>query len=141
MAHPADAAGVAAVNQPSLFEARPHAYVNTTDSTADELARYERQARTQEDRILAFFRSHEPGAAFTPSQISIRVMPEAPLTSVRRAMTRLTGRKRLHRKLARRTGPYGRPEHFWTLAPRNAEVMRPACLNDVDRGGRVAQRS
>lgn len=114
--------------QPSLFD-RPGAYINTTRSRGDELARYERAARTQEDRILAFYRSRPLAACYAPSQIHELVLPRAPITSVRRAMTKLTDRGLLcHLLYARRIGPYGRPEHFWELA-RRGETLRPGCLN------------
>ena len=57
--------------------------------------------------------------AFTPSAIRRMVLPDAPLTSVRRAMTNLTKDGLLEKTELKAEGIYGRPEHFWKYKPVN----------------------
>lgn len=75
----------------------------------------ERKANLQEQACLRWFRAH-PDAAFSPEEVWQAVLPHAPLTSVRRALTNLTARAALE-KLDRTTmGSYGHRTHVWGLA-------------------------
>lgn len=93
----------------------PHSYHNTTGERGDDLARYETKASTQEDRILEYFRRNWH-TSISPSRVQRYVMPGAPLTSVRRAITNLAKRGRLVKTDRKVDGPYGRPEHCWRYA-------------------------
>lgn len=88
-------------------------YYNTTCQTGEQLEEYRRVAASQEDLMKAFF-CQRPGQAFTPSQLT-SVLPGAPLTSVRRAITNLTRQGVLEKTTRQRPGAYQRPEHLWRL--------------------------
>jgi hypothetical protein len=91
---------------------------NTTESQGKDLFDYEQKALSQEEKILLFFRAWDeqvPGAVCTPSRINELVLPEAPLTSVHRAMTNLTKAGMLVKTDTQKEGMYGRPEYLWKL--------------------------
>lgn len=92
-------------------------YFNTTKAKGDELARYRSQAATQEEVIAEFFKQR-PGRMFTPSELSA-LLPRAPLTSVRRAISDLTARGLLTKTDEKRPGVFNRPEHAWQLKEGN----------------------
>jgi hypothetical protein len=93
----------------------PTSYHNTTDSTGSELRDYEDKAKGQDELIMEFFMQNSGG--FTPSFIQQKVLPQAPITSVRRAMTNLTNRGKLRKTELQVQGPYGRPEYVWKRQP------------------------
>lgn len=104
---------------------RTHSHHNTTHETGETLAGLEAAARTQEDRVLAFFRNHFRSVGWTPSEVNEIIMPESPLTSTRRAMTNLTYDGKLVRTEIKRTGPYGRAEFAWQVAgPEQASLFQ-----------------
>lgn len=82
----------------------------------EDTAEYERKALTQEQMIMAFFEHHGLGELFSPSEVNNIVLPNAPLTSVRRAMSDLTREGLLIKTEHITDGPYGRPEGLWRLA-------------------------
>lgn len=88
-------------------------YFNTTGQAGDQLAEYRQAAASQEELIKHFF-CQRPGQEFTPSQLT-PVLPSAPLTSVRRALSNLTAQGVLEKTTKQRPGAYRRPEHFWRL--------------------------
>lgn len=92
------------------------AYFNTTSQTGRQLDEYIAAAVGQEADVLAFFAAR-PGRAFTPEQVQRRVMPRAPLTSARRAITTLTSKGLLVKTGQTTTGKFGRPVRLWMLAP------------------------
>ena len=83
--------------------------------TSDEIAKYEAIALTQEQLVLAYFQSH-PESSFSPEQIQSAVLPQAPITSVRRAITNLTTTGELVRTEWFTSGNYGRPVGTWQAA-------------------------
>ena len=91
-----------------------NAYHNTQglEDTRD----YQRKALTQDERLLRFFESMPFGELFSPSELHSAVLPEAPLTSTRRALSNLTATERLVKTDMLVDGPYGRPEGLWKLA-------------------------
>jgi hypothetical protein len=91
-------------------------YHNTTGATGDHLRAYREAAAGQEADVLAFFAAH-PGRSFTPEPVQRRVMPRAPLTSARRAITNLTAKGLLVKTGETATGKFGRPVRLWMLAP------------------------
>ena len=91
-----------------------HTYYNTTDSVAPERDLFESQARSQEE-VLAVFFNNNPLGQYQPSQIQTTLFPNAPITSVRRALTNLTERGILEKTTIQRQGPYGRPEYLWRM--------------------------
>lgn len=91
-------------------------FYNSTNATQPELNRYRQAAINQETRILVFFQSHR-GILYTPTQIN-QLMPQAPITSIRRALSNLTKDGWLVKTSTKRQGEYGRPEHCW-MCPRD----------------------
>jgi predicted ArsR family transcriptional regulator len=92
-----------------------HSYHNTTHETGSDLDKYEASAKSQEGRILAYFKSHLPvRVLLTPTMINAKLFADVPITSVRRALSNLT-KKGLLVKAGKEKGPYGRPQHCWQL--------------------------
>ena len=91
------------------------AYYNTTSAKNSDLKIYREKAASQEDLILKFFRDQGPNCAFSPSYIQQQVLPSAPITSVRRAMSDLTDSNKLVKLDYKTKGVYGRLEHCWRL--------------------------
>jgi DNA-binding response OmpR family regulator len=90
-------------------------YFNTNKESGATLAASKTKAKGQEGKILAYFREH-PGRRFSPSQIQKEVLPNAPLTSIRRAITVLTEkRSKLEKTNMQVMGIYGKKEYCWTL--------------------------
>lgn len=87
---------------------------NTTNESGTTLDRMESKAATQDEMVLALFQKH-PMMNFTPSEVHAAVLPGAPQTSARRAITNLTTRGLLRKTDQKYMGPYGRPEFAWTL--------------------------
>lgn len=87
--------------------------------TVDEALAGEKKAERQEDLILEWFRYQPPGARFTPSAVhDVFVARGWPLTSVRRALTNLSGGDAPaleHHPTDRRPGPFGAKESTWSL--------------------------
>jgi len=88
-------------------------YYNTTSETGAGLANYKHKADSQDQQILDFFRSHQT-TYFTAETIHRMVLPNAPLTSVRRGISNLhkDGLLAKHTKVK---GQYGRPIYLWKL--------------------------
>lgn len=91
-------------------------YFNTTGVTGNLLEDFNQKADSQECLIEGFFKRHGR-RAFSPSDVQGEVLPSAPLTSVRRAMTNLTHQGLLRKLDATKLGRYDRPEHLWTAPP------------------------
>jgi hypothetical protein len=90
--------------------------------TSDQVAQYEVAAQTQEQLALAFFLAN-PSESFSPEQIQSAVLPLAPITSVRRAITNLTASGELVRTDGVATGRYGRPVGTWQLAKKQVRQL------------------
>ena len=88
-------------------------YFNTTNEHGQELHRYRTNALNQEDRIKRFFMK---GGTASPSQVHQRLFADAPVTSVRRAITNLTDKGVLEKTDTKILGPFGRPEYCWRLS-------------------------
>lgn len=92
-------------------------YHNTTQLQGSALADAHACAQRQEDLIADLFR--EVARPMAPSEVWRRCCDAGhrwPLTSVRRAMTTLTGLTVLVRLDVQVQGIYGKPEHLWALA-------------------------
>lgn len=93
------------------------AFYNTINLEATELSLSQLAALSQEQRILRFFIQCRTVMAFAPSAVRDRVFDaRVPITSIRRAMTSLTARGDLIKLGVLINGPYGKPEHLWTVA-------------------------
>lgn len=103
-------------------------YHQTTYVTPTQLQSFREKAATQDDLVLAFFenRAH---CTWTPSEVQENVLPDAPITSVRRSITNLTKAGKLYKTAATRMGLYGRPEHAWKYCssdPDQPELFKEA---------------
>jgi predicted ArsR family transcriptional regulator len=90
--------------------------------SGDQVAQYETVAQTQEQLVLAFFQAH-PEKSYSPEQIQSAVLPQAPITSVRRAITNLTTTGELVRTEWVAEGRYGRPIGMWQLAKKQVRQL------------------
>ena len=98
-------------------------YFNTTQLNGSDLDHARRKAKTQEDRVLAFF-NLRPAYLYTPFEVQEKVMPGVPITSVRRAITNLEKAGHLIKTRVMGAGKYGVRNHCWQLAaPRHGHVQ------------------
>ena len=111
-------------------------YHKTTNTAPDELRRYQTAAKTQDEKVLGWFLAHA-GQALTASQVhtgmlQVGIIPiNTPLTSIRRAMSNLSGggqwatanRPRLVKTDETRIGLYGRREHAYRLVTGQQELQ------------------
>jgi hypothetical protein len=98
-------------------------YYNTTSVRDPDLNEYRKKADKQDTRILEYFQ-HHPFAHLAPSQIHQRVFGmTVPITSVRRAMSTLTGKGLLRRTDIKIKGPFGRPECLWSLPKERIRLL------------------
>ena len=88
------------------------AYNRKITSVGISLEDYERTASKQEQAILAYFLEERIGC---PSEVQELTLPDAPLTSVRRAMTNLSNKGYLRKTRTTVYSPHGQPEHMWVL--------------------------
>ena len=88
-------------------------YYNTTHESGERLQAYRAAAVNQEKAVLDLYSRHRE---LSPSQVYglLQLLESRTLlTSVRRAVTRLTGRGWLQRTDRKVTGLYGHPEYVW----------------------------
>ncbi|MBA7475648.1 hypothetical protein ES707_11020 [subsurface metagenome] len=78
------------------------------------LLEFEEKAVTQEAKVLFFFRQNLH-RSFTPFEVKQHSGLNAPITSIRRAMSNLTDQGRLIKTPATRQGEYGKPNYCWRL--------------------------
>lgn len=94
-------------------------WFNTINFEGEGLKREEAKAAKQEELILRLFKAN-PDKALSPSQVhtivgrKYQIYP--PITSIRRALTNLTGRMELVKTDNMIPGTYHLPEHTWKLA-------------------------
>jgi hypothetical protein len=93
----------------------PSSFYNTTGLAGKQLERRIEQAESQEEAVEALFEAH-PAAALTPFEVQEAALPGSPITSVRRAITNLTGEGVLRKTDHQKEGPHGDPNCTWTLA-------------------------
>ena len=104
-----------------------HSYHNTTESSGQDLDKYESQAKSQDEIILqeityhdlAFYGTRYQKHGWTPSEVEQAIIRHHnkhwPITSIRRALSNLTKRGLLQKLDTQRNGPHNRPEHCWSL--------------------------
>lgn len=99
-------------------------YYNTTGLAGQPLAESIAAAANQETAILTIYRSAcRPMSPSDVLAICERAGRRWPLTSIRRAITGLTGEGLLERLDLQRAGLYGKPEHLWRLAVAQRELF------------------
>lgn len=96
-------------------------YFNTTNETGGLLKEYRRKASSQDVLVLEMFMNGEP---YSPSQVQSAVLPNAPITSVRRSITNLTTIGKLIKTGRKVMGLYNRHEYCWKLNdPQQGELL------------------
>lgn len=92
-------------------------YYDTTLVKPKERQVYAKKNANQ-DRVIADFFQENHGS-HTPSDVwtKCKAVQNSPLTSVRRSITNLTDRGFLVKLPTQKIGLYGRPEHYWRIAP------------------------
>lgn len=102
-----------------------NAFHNTTNESGHQLQRYQNQALSQDQRLLAYFNAAYDAngdyVLLTPTNALILVFSnKVPITSVRRALSNLTRDGKLC-TCGKTMGPYGHPESYWRLVPRDPQ--------------------
>ena len=92
-------------------------FFNTTSEKGQDLSNSNRKATKQNEVVLELFKQF--GTA-SPSQIyqvwgTITGLTTPPITSIRRAITTLTGERKLVKTDDMVIGLYGKPEYKWRL--------------------------
>ncbi len=89
-------------------------YHNTNNETGAVLERSTAKAERQEDVILNLFKR---GGEYTPDEVwrQLYLGTHTPLTSVRRAITNLTGLGLLEKTDRQRPGLYGKNVYIWRV--------------------------
>ena len=88
-------------------------FYNTIEETGEELADSHSKAKTQEEKIYAYFLNcNQP---LSPTMVLEQLGLNCPLTSVRRAMTNLTIGGKIVKTDEYVKGNYGKHEHLWEL--------------------------
>ena len=106
---PAPVAQGAAKRRPLV----PTGFYNTTNLRGAELATCRQQAATQENILLEFFQRH-PSMSYSPSRLQ-PVLPTAPITSIRRALSNLTAAGLLEKTDQQVIGLWRKREFCWRL--------------------------
>ena len=88
-------------------------YHNTNKESGDTLRQSVLNAKTQEQKILAYFRLKQ--YPMSPDVVQQMVLPKCPITSIRRAMTNLTRDGHLRKSDQRTMGSFGKMVHQWEL--------------------------
>ena len=90
-------------------------YYNTNDESGTQLTNSRRTALTQEEIILEFFQNN-PNLNLSPFDIYESCTDiNAPITSIRRAITDLTLQGKLIKTNTMVLGPYRKNVHTWRL--------------------------
>ena len=87
-------------------------FYNTTNETGDDLKQSHKKAKSQSDKILAFYKENQEAS---PSQVMLALPVGTLITSVRRSITDLTKDGHLEKTTRKRIGLYGKPEYIWKL--------------------------
>lgn len=96
-------------------------YYNTTEESGEALEGCTAKASRQEDIIFGFFRK-TPGQFWTPFDIKYSALPDAPITSVRRAITNLANRGLITKTKIKRSEQYGRNNFCWSYKPAQVQL-------------------
>ena len=90
-------------------------FFNTNNETGATLTASKVKAAGQQGLILEYFEAHMNGY-FNPFDIQYRVKLNAPITSIRRAMTNLEKVGKIIKTSKMKSGKYGKQNHTWKLA-------------------------
>jgi len=87
---------------------------NTINETGERLTELKQNAKTQQEKILQYFYQNSL-YCFTPFDIQSKVLPFAPITSVRRAITNLTTQGHLVKDPQQKIEKYGVKNNHWAF--------------------------
>jgi len=87
-------------------------YYNTNKEEGNTLVKSNTKANKQQDAILLFFKNNI-NINYTPFDIQDNVLPDTPITSIRRAMTNLEQDNKLVKTATMKLGKYGKANHTW----------------------------
>ncbi len=90
-------------------------FYNTIGEQGEELENSRNNAKSQEEKILHFFRFQHRYSYLTPFEVQYYVMPSVPITSVRRAMTNLTKKGYLRKMATQKRERWGKYNYTWRL--------------------------
>ena len=90
-------------------------YYNTTNLKGDELKTSQKKTASQEQKVLKIFNKYQ--IPLSPTEVYRNfTSSNAPLTSIRRALSNLTRDGKLEKTSKKKLGMYGKYEHCWKLA-------------------------
>lgn len=97
-------------------------FFNTISLRGKKLVEAQINAKIQEEKIyLIFLQNKRKGMTpFDVSEIYNKLYSNAPITSIRRAMTQLTKDNHLVMTEKKRNGIYNTPNHLWELNLNNS---------------------
>ena len=109
------------------METQMNLFHNTLDLPESELKVRQLKAGSQNEKILQWFRQN-PGKLYTPFDIIKHCFNgygyfNAPITSIRRAMTDLTKLGYLEKTKEKRAGEYGELNYCWKLLIKSDEWL------------------
>ena len=91
-------------------------YYNTSNNTGSRLKEFVKNNKGQEKLILELFKIN-PKLALSPFEVQTALkrfkLLNAPITSIRRAITDLTSTGNLAKTTVKKLGPYGRDSYCW----------------------------
>tara|TARA_R100001460_G_scaffold108159_2_gene158477 strand:+ start:1028 stop:1321 length:294 start_codon:yes stop_codon:yes gene_type:complete len=90
-------------------------YYNTTNLKGDELKTSQKKAVSQEQKILDIFNKYQIPLSPTDIYSDFFKSINAPITSIRRALSNLTRDGKLEKTSKKKLGMYGKYEHCWQL--------------------------
>jgi hypothetical protein len=93
-------------------------FYNTTNISGSDLQSEVINAKTQQNKITAFFKSN-PDSLFTPFEV-LQSTKLSCINSVRRAITNLTDVGLLIKTDIKKTGDFGKKNYCWKLKTSNA---------------------
>jgi Fe2+ or Zn2+ uptake regulation protein len=89
-------------------------FYNTITVSGRLLKKCKQDAEKQESIILDYFKKHSK-LEFSACDVHIGLRINAPLTSVRRAITNLTSQGFLNKTGNKKIGTYGKPVNTWAI--------------------------
>jgi hypothetical protein len=89
-------------------------FYNTTDEKPEKVKRYQRNALSQDQKILNIFKEFEVDQSISAWEIHGFYLTTTPITSIRRALNTLMKENKIERG-PKRIGNYNRPEYVYKL--------------------------
>ncbi len=87
---------------------------NTINESGERLTELKKNAKTQQEKILQYFFQNSI-YCFTPFEIQAHVLPNNPITSIRRAITNLTTQGHLIKDSEQKVEKYGVKNNYWSF--------------------------